>query len=159
MSFFRSERGIGRGEVAESQLEVPLFAGFMVLCCVGLVLQHMVLGNQNLTAALSISMLVFGGTVLRVEVGLFVLLAAMLLSPEIELRPGSGGDRNVNIRYGDILVIVIFMLIVMYGMSIATGVANENSTVITAGLAEGDVIFLNVPKGAEEKELNKLVNK
>lgn len=109
MPFFRSERGIGRGEVAESQLEVPLFAGFMVLCCVGLVLQHMVLGNQNLTAALSISMLVFGGTVLRVEVGLFVLLAAMLLSPEIELRPGSGGDRNVNIRYGDILIIVIFI--------------------------------------------------
>lgn len=109
MPFFRSERGIGRGEVAESQLEVPIFAGFMVLSCVLLVIQHMVLGNQSLTAALSISMLVFGGTVLRVEVGLFVLLVAMLLSPEIELRPGSGGDRNINLRYGDILVIVIFI--------------------------------------------------
>jgi O-antigen ligase len=109
MPFFRSERGIGRGEVAESQLEVPIFAAFMVICCVGLVLQHMILGNQSLTIALSISMLVFGGTVLRVEVGLFVLLVAMLLSPEIELRPGSGGDRNVNIRYDDILILVIFI--------------------------------------------------
>jgi RND family efflux transporter MFP subunit len=42
---------------------------------------------------------------------------------------------------------------------IKTGVANENSTVVTAGLAEGDEIFLNVPKGAEEKELNKLAKK
>lgn len=109
MAFFRSERGIGRGEVAESQLEVPIFAGFMLLCCVSLVLQHMVIGNQSLTFALSISMLVFGGTALRVEVGIFVLLVAMLLSPEIELRPGSGGDRNVNIRYDDILIIVIFI--------------------------------------------------
>jgi hypothetical protein len=109
MAFFRSERGIGRGEVAESQLEVPVFVGFMLLCCLSLVLQHLVIGNQSLTFALSFSMLVFGGTVLRIEVGLFVLLAAMLLSPEIELRPGSGGDRNVNIRYDDILIIVIFV--------------------------------------------------
>lgn len=109
MAFFRSERGIGRGEVAESQLEVPIFVAFMVLCCIGLVLQHFIIGNQSLTVALSFSMLVFGGTVLRVEVGLFVLLVAMLLSPEIELSPGSGGDRNVNIRYDDILIIVIFL--------------------------------------------------
>jgi hypothetical protein len=37
MAFFRSERGIGRGEVAESQLEVPMFAAFMLLCSAALV--------------------------------------------------------------------------------------------------------------------------
>ncbi|MCF6283843.1 MAG: hypothetical protein L3K26_01440 [Candidatus Hydrogenedentes bacterium] len=109
MAFFRSERGIGRGEVAESQMEVPIFAAFMLLSSVALVTQHLVLGNNNLTAALSVSMVVFGFTVVRVEVGIFVLLVAMLLSPEIELRAAAGGDRSLNIRYGDLLVIVIFL--------------------------------------------------
>ncbi len=109
MSFFRSERGIGRGEVAESQLEVPIFAVFMLVCSMILVAQHLLLENDSLTAALSISMVVFGGTVVRVEFGLFVLLIAMLLSPEIELRAGVNGDRSLNIRYDDILIIVIFL--------------------------------------------------
>lgn len=109
MAFFRSERGIGRGEVAESQLEVPIFAAFMLLSSMVLVVQHLVLGNDSLTAALAVSMVVFGGTVVRVEFGLFILLIAMLLSPEIELRAASNGDRSLNIRYDDILIIVIFI--------------------------------------------------
>ena len=109
MAFFRSERGIGRGEVAESQLEVPMFAACMLFCSTGLVLQHLFLGNQSLTIALAISLLVFGGTVLRVEVGLFVLLVAMLWSPEIELAGAATGERSVNIRYDDLLIIIIFV--------------------------------------------------
>jgi hypothetical protein len=109
MPFFRSERGIGRGEVAESRLEAPIFAVFMMLSAIVLGAQHLVVGNDSLTAALAVSMIVFGGTVVRVEVGLFVLLAAMLLSPEIELRSATGGDRSLNIRYDDLLIIVIFL--------------------------------------------------
>jgi len=109
MALFRSERGIGRGEVAESQLEVPMFAAFMLLCSAGLAVQHLILDNQSLTIALAISLLVFGGTVLRVEVGLLVLLVAMLLSPEIELAGAETNERSVNIRYDDLLIIIIFV--------------------------------------------------
>ena len=109
MAFFRSERGIGRGEVAESQLELPIFAVFMLVSSVILAAQHLLLGNDSLTAALAVSMIVFGGTVVRVEFGLFVLLVAMLLSPEIELRPAADGGRGLNIRYDDLLIIVIFL--------------------------------------------------
>jgi len=109
MSFFRSERGIGRGEVAESRLELPIFAVFMVVSGVMLITQHLVLDNDALTAALAFSMIVFSGTVVRVEVGLFVLLAAMLLSPEIELREAVPGGRSLTIRYDDLLIIVIFV--------------------------------------------------
>lgn len=108
MPFFRSERGIGRGEVAESQLELPIFAVFMLFSSILLAAQHVTIGNNSLTAALAVSLIVFGGTVIRVEVGLFVLIAAMLLSPEIELSPATAGGRGMNIRYDDILIIVIF---------------------------------------------------
>ena len=109
MPLFRSERGIGRGEVAESQLEVPMFAVFMLVCSVALIIQHSLVGNQNLTVALAVSMLVFGGTVLRVEVGLFVLLVAMLWSPEIEMSDSGSQERSVSIRYDDLLIIIIFL--------------------------------------------------
>jgi len=109
MAFFRSERGIGRGEVAESQLEVPMFAACMLLCSVGLAIQHLVVGNDSLTVALALSLVVFGGTILRVEVGLMALLIAMLLSPEIELAGQATVERSVVVRYGDLLIIVIFI--------------------------------------------------
>ncbi len=109
MALFRSERGIGRGEVAESQLEVPMFAAFMLICSLGLAVQHLILGNQSLTVALAISLVVFGGTVLRVEVGLMALLIAMLLSPEIELAGQATDERSVVVRYGDLLIIIIFI--------------------------------------------------
>lgn len=109
MALFRSERGIGRGEVAESQLEVPMFAACMLLCSAALVVQHLILSNDSLTVALAISLVVFGGTILRVEVGLMVLVVAMLLSPEIELVGAATDERSVNIRYDDVLIIVIFL--------------------------------------------------
>lgn len=109
MALFRSERGIGRGEVAESQIEVPMFAACMLLCSVCLVFQHLILANDSLTLALAVSLVVFGGTVLKVEVGLFVLLAAMMLSPEIELAEGSNVLRSVTVRYGDLLIVIIFL--------------------------------------------------
>ena len=107
---FRSERGIGRGEMAESRLDFPLFAGVMVLCAAGLVLFNVLVPNTALTLALAVSMLVFGVTVVRVDFGVYILVVAMLLSPEINLGVvGRANDRGVNVRYDDILIIVIFL--------------------------------------------------
>lgn len=108
--FARSERGIGRGEVAESRLEAPFFAIFMVLCAIALFVFHFHIRNQSLTLALAVSMIVFGTTVLRVDYGLYILVTAMLLSPEIQAgNVGGHGERGVNLRYDDVLIIVIFI--------------------------------------------------
>lgn len=107
---FRSERGIGRGEMAESRLDFPLFAGLMVLCAAGLVVFNALVPHSALTIALAVSMIVFGVTVVRVDFGVYILVVAMLLSPEINLGAiGRANDRGVNIRYDDILIIVIFL--------------------------------------------------
>jgi len=81
----------------------------MLLCGIALAAQHLYLSNQQITLALSISLLVFGVTVARVEYGVYVLIVAMLLSPEIDAGTALSGERNLNIRYDDILIIVIFL--------------------------------------------------
>lgn len=109
MALFRSERGIGRGEVAESRLEAPFFAAFIMGCSLLLLVQHLYLGNDSITAALAISLLVFGITVTRVDFGVYILVIAMLLSPEIEAGYSISGERALNLRYDDVLIIVIFL--------------------------------------------------
>lgn len=106
----RSDRGIGRGEVAESAIEAPIFTLLMMVCTVTIVAMHVFLQNDALTIALAISLLVFGTTVVRVEYGLYVLLIAMLLSPEVTAGAvGAHEDRGLNVRYDDILIVVIFL--------------------------------------------------
>jgi hypothetical protein len=106
----RSQQGIGRGEVAEGQADIPLFILFMTLAAAGLLVLQVVLGNTAVTVAAAVSMLVFGATVVRVEYGLYILLVAMLLSPEIEAGSvGTHDELGVNLRYDDVLVIVIFL--------------------------------------------------
>lgn len=109
MALFRSERGIGRGEVAESRLEVPFFALFMVLCSLLLLAEHLYFGNDSLTLALAISMVVFGVTVARVDFGVYILVIAMLLSPELDMGNDLSGEQSLNLRYDDILILVIFI--------------------------------------------------
>lgn len=109
MAFFRSERGIGRGEIAESHLETPFFVAFMLLASVFLFIFYFRTGNQSLTLALAISMLVFGITVVRVDFGVYILVLAMLLSPEIEAGSSYTGERPLSLRYDDILIMVIFI--------------------------------------------------
>ncbi len=108
MALFRSERGIGRGEVPESRLEVPIFALFMLVCAGILVAIHLRFGNMSLTLAFAVSMLVFGITAVRVEFGVYILVLAMLLSPEI-VADSSSGEHSVNVRYDDLLIVVIFL--------------------------------------------------
>lgn len=108
MLFFRSERGIGRGEVAESQIEAPIFALFMLVSSALLFTQHLYFGNMPVTIALTISLIVFGVTVVRVDFGLYILTICMLLSPEIDAGE-AGTDVRLNLRYDDILIIVIFL--------------------------------------------------
>ena len=110
----RREYGIGRGEVAESHIEAPIFALIAVMCAVALFVVHFQFKNDNVTIALAISLLVFGMTLVRVEYGLFILLVAMLLSPEIEAGSvGAKEERAVNLRYDDILIIIIFLGVVV----------------------------------------------
>ncbi len=108
------EYGIGRGEVAESHIEAPVFAFFAVVCASALFVVHYLFQNDTVTIALAVSLLVFGITLVRVEYGLFILLVAMLLSPELEAgNVGAHGERGLNVRYDDVLIIVIFLGVVV----------------------------------------------
>jgi hypothetical protein len=107
MALFRSERGIGRGEVPESRIEVPIFAAFMILCSILVFVVHLVYGNQSITIAIALSIVVFGVTVVRVEAGLYILILSMLLSPEIVAEANE--THNLNVRYDDLLIMVIFL--------------------------------------------------
>lgn len=110
----RPEYGIGRGEIAESHIEAPVFAFFAVVCAAALFAVHFQFQNDHVTIALAVSLLVFGMTLVRVEFGLFILLAAMLLSPEVEAgKVGTHDERGVNLRYDDILIIIIFLGVVV----------------------------------------------
>jgi hypothetical protein len=104
------QRGIGRGEVAESHLEAPFFALFMIVCSIVLFIFHIVVQNNSYTVALTISMVVFGTTIIKVEYGLYILIIAMLLSPEIQAGTvGTHDERGLNLRYDDILIMIIFL--------------------------------------------------
>lgn len=110
----RPEYGIGRGEIAESHIEAPVFALFAVVCAAALFVVHFQFQNNSVTIALAVSLLVFGMTLVRVEYGLFILLVAMLLSPEVEAgKVGTHDERGVNLRYDDILIIIIFLGVVV----------------------------------------------
>mgnify|MGYP006919313200 CR=1 FL=1 len=106
--FQRSERGIGRGEIAESQIEMPFFVAFMLCSVLGILVFHSMVENNSYTIALAISVIVFGTTILRVEFGLYILTIALLLSPEISAgNVGAQQERGVNLRYDDILIVII----------------------------------------------------
>lgn len=108
--FQRSAEGIGRGEVAESQGEAPFFVAFTLMSFVALGIFQYVYQNENYTIALSVSLVVFAITIVRVEFGLYVLTVAMLLSPEIEAGSvGTHDERGLNLRYDDILIFIIFI--------------------------------------------------
>ena len=109
MQYSDSQRGIGRGEIAESRVEVPFIAAFMVICAAALLVIHSRYESGSVTIALAVSMIVFGVTVVRVDLGVYILVAAMLLSPEIDFGTESTGERNLNVRYDDVLIIVIFL--------------------------------------------------
>ncbi|MCL4694640.1 MAG: hypothetical protein KJ060_19275 [Candidatus Hydrogenedentes bacterium] len=107
--FQRSQYGVGRGEVAESHVEFPFFVAFMLASAIGLLVLHTVFQNLTVTIAVGVSLLIFGLTILRVELGVFFLVIAMLLSPEIEAGEVGMGNRILNLRYNDGLIIVVFV--------------------------------------------------
>jgi O-antigen ligase len=109
MQYSESQRGIGRGEVAESRIEAPFVMVFMLFCAVILLVIHAYFQNVSVTIALSVSMLVLGITIVRVEIGIYILVAAMMLSPEIDMGTNASGERSLNVRYDDVLILVIFL--------------------------------------------------
>ncbi len=106
--FGRPEYQIGRGEVAESRVEAPYFIALMLVAAVSMVAVHAVFHDLALTIALAVSMLVFGVTIMRVDFGVAFLLIAMLGSPEISAGPVGLGRRQLNLRYEDILILIVF---------------------------------------------------
>lgn len=106
--FSRPEYQIGRGEVAESRVEVPFFVAFASFSAVALLIFHFYIQNLSLTIALAVSVVVFGLTFIRVEIGVVLLVFCMLLSPEIDAGRLGMGNRTLNLRYDDILIIVVF---------------------------------------------------
>jgi hypothetical protein len=110
MPFFgNTEYQIGRGEVAESRVELPLFAAFLFVCAILVFAVQLYFHNIALSTALAISLMVMGVTILRVDLGVYILVASMLLSPEITLQASGSKMHDVNVRYDDILIITIFL--------------------------------------------------
>ena len=108
MLFGNADRGIGRGEVAESRIEAPFLAAFMVLCAMVLLLVHLRFQHYALTVALAVTMIAFGATVVRVDLGVAILVVVMLMAPEIDLAGKATSEHTLNIRYDDVLIVVIF---------------------------------------------------
>lgn len=106
--FGKPEYQIGRGEVSEARVEFPFFIGFMLVSACGLLIFHSVVQIPALTIALGVSLLLFAVTVLRVEWGVGFLVVAMLLSPEVASEKVGMGNRMLQVRYDDILIIVVF---------------------------------------------------
>lgn len=109
LNFRNTDYQIGRGETAESRLEFPFFAAIMLVSAVALLIVHSYFQNIALTVSLGISAIIFGLTILRVDVGVFFLVIAMLLSPEIDAGKVGIGNRALNVRYNDGLIIVVFV--------------------------------------------------
>ena len=109
MALFRSERDIGRGETPESQVEGPLI-GLFIMVAVGATLAVQALfDNPAITAAVAVSIAVFVITIFRVNFGIYLLVIAMLLSPEVSGREMGAGERNLVLRYDDLLIFVVFL--------------------------------------------------
>lgn len=109
LKFRKTDYQIGRGESAESRIEFPFFAAFVFASVFALLIIHTYLQNVAVTIALGVSMIIFGLTVIRVELGVLVLVIAMLLSPEIDAGKVGIGNRALNVRYNDGLIIVVFI--------------------------------------------------
>ncbi|MDZ4858096.1 MAG: hypothetical protein SGI88_03875 [Candidatus Hydrogenedentes bacterium] len=109
LNFRNPDYQIGRGETAESRVEFPFFAGFMLVSAVALLFIHSYWQNTALTVSIAVSALIFGLTILRVDLGVFFLVIAMLLSPEIDAGKVGIGNRALNVRYNDGLIVIVFI--------------------------------------------------
>jgi len=109
MALFRSERDIGRGETPESLVEGPLIGLFALVAIGSTLAVHALFGNAAATVAVAVSIAVFVITLFRVHFGIYLLVIAMLLSPEVAGREMGAGERNLVLRYDDLLIFVVFL--------------------------------------------------
>ena len=104
-----TEYQIGRGEVAESRLEAPVFVLIMTCAAIALLLSYLYWQNTSITLALAFSLVVFTVSVLRVDWSVYILIVAMLLSPEVSAGAVGVKGRELNVRYEDMLIVTIFL--------------------------------------------------
>ncbi|MFO7973799.1 MAG: hypothetical protein R6V12_04110 [Candidatus Hydrogenedentota bacterium] len=103
------EYRIGRGEVAESRVEVPAFLAFLFASSVIVLFFYLITYNPSYTIVAGVSLFVFCCTLVKVEVGVALLVIAMVLSPEIDAGPVGMGRRNLSLRFDDVLIVLVFL--------------------------------------------------
>jgi hypothetical protein len=81
----------------------------MVLCAVLLFLIHAYYQSVIVTLGAGATFIVFAITVLRVDWGVYILVVCTLLSPEVDAGAIGMGNRSLNIRIEDFLIIVVFL--------------------------------------------------
>jgi len=112
MASFSSQQGIGRGEIPESRVETPFAMAAMLVATLGVLAAYVYFRDPALTLALAVSALIFGVTILRADFGVYALVVAMMFSPEVHAGGVGHGERQLMLRYDDILIIVIFLGVV-----------------------------------------------
>ncbi len=135
-SFNSAEYQIGRGETAESQIEAPIFAAFVLIAAIAVLFVHIYFKNQAITVALAVSLLIFGITMMRVDWGVYFLVIAMMLSPEIGEGDVGTARRAVNLRYDDILIIVVF-----FGVLLKNAYENRGTIWLPSPINVGIVLY------------------
>jgi len=135
-SFSSAEYQIGRGETAESQVEAPIFAAFAVIAAIGVLFVHIYFKNSAITVALAVSLLIFGVTMMRVDWGVYFLVIAMMLSPEIGEGDVGTARRAVNLRYDDVLIIVVF-----FGVLFKNAYENRGTLWLPSPINSGIVFY------------------
>ncbi len=135
-SFNSAEYQIGRGETAESQVEAPIFAAFVLIAAIAVLFAHIYFKNQTVTVALAVSLLIFGITMMRVDWGVYFLVVAMMLSPEIGEGDVGTARRAVNLRYDDILIIVVF-----FGVLFKNAYENKGALWLPSPINIGIVLY------------------
>ncbi|MEA3364536.1 MAG: hypothetical protein U9Q79_02760, partial [Candidatus Hydrogenedentes bacterium] len=106
--FAHPEYRIGRGEIAESRVELPVFIAFLFVNSVIILLFYLITHNASYTIAAGIGLFMFCCTLVKVEVGVALLVVSMVLSPEIDAGPVGLGRRSLSLRYDDILILLVF---------------------------------------------------
>ncbi len=104
-----SDYQIGRGEMAESRMELPVFILFLLFTSLVVLAFYLITYNVAYTIALGVGLFAFCCTLVKVEVGVAMLVVAMVLSPEIDAGPVGITRQALILRYDDVLIGLVFL--------------------------------------------------
>ncbi len=90
-------------------METPVFIAFLFFISLTVLIFYLLTHHAAYTIALGVSLFVFCCTLVKVELGVALLVLAMVLSPEIDAGPVGMGRRALSLRYDDILILLVFL--------------------------------------------------